>query len=332
MRKIAVLFLAAVLLSGCATYKFERGDKPYDSGYVALRRGYTIPEYTVGKDNTVPANLELAKERFRRRHKTVEYYYKRMGLIENTFKETFLNPPKYMFQAIAGIFRLPFIARSDYRAKHDPAYRASLMQRELEKEAREDARVMSLKEALGAYIQNDLALEAPAQSQAEEQPAAASQPQAPEQPVTASPSQSPVPEQPAAVPQTQSPAPAVERAPVLPGPVPAAVKPAGKKSRAAAKAEVRKSAEPVAVIVARPVSGISPLTVVFSGARSYSPRGKIVSYQWDFGDGDIAYKARATNTYYSVTFGPKNYTATLTVRDNAGKTAQASVNIEVLNK
>lgn len=83
-KHIAVLFAALLLLSGCATYKFEHGKTPYDKGYVVARDRDVIPEYTIGKDNSAP-DLSLARERFRRRRKTVEQYYKKMDKMNSKF-------------------------------------------------------------------------------------------------------------------------------------------------------------------------------------------------------------------------------------------------------
>jgi microbial collagenase len=85
----------------------------------------------------------------------------------------------------------------------------------------------------------------------------------------------------------------------------------------------------VAVITAGPVKGYSPLTVKFSGKKSFSRSGRIVSYHWDFGDGDISDKKNTENTYLSTTFGPREFTATLTVKDQTGAVASATSVIEV---
>jgi PKD repeat protein len=92
--------------------------------------------------------------------------------------------------------------------------------------------------------------------------------------------------------------------------------------------------EPVAVIVAKPIKGYSPLTVHFSAAKSHivSGKGRIVSYSWDFGDGDASTKSSVVNTYLSSTLDPRYYTAVLTVTDDKGNTSDASVTIEVLNR
>lgn len=159
MRKITILFLLIILLSGCATYKFQLGKKPYDKGYIASRDDYTILEYTIGKDKSVPENLELAKERFKRRRKIVEHYYKKMGYIENHFKMTFWNPFIYTFKTTKGLFRLPFVAISEYKYERNPRYREKIRKIEAEQDAREEAHLQKLRERLNAYIQRDMASE-----------------------------------------------------------------------------------------------------------------------------------------------------------------------------
>lgn len=158
MKKLIGLFLLVLFLSGCAIYKFQRGKEPYRRGYVVSRDDYTILEYTIGKDNSVP-NIELAKERFKRRRKTVEHYYKKMGYIENHFKMAFWNPIVISLKVIGGIFRLPFIAISDYKYEHDPEYRDKIRRLEEEKDSLEEIRIKKLKDELNTYIQKDLASE-----------------------------------------------------------------------------------------------------------------------------------------------------------------------------
>jgi len=89
---------------------------------------------------------------------------------------------------------------------------------------------------------------------------------------------------------------------------------------------------PVAVITARPIKGYSPLKVQFSGQKSYSKNGKIAAYNWDFGDGDSATAKNPENTYWSATYGPRNFTVTLTVKDAAGLTSSATSIIEVITR
>lgn len=159
MKKILSLCLASFLLCGCATYKFQYGKSPYDKGYVASRDGYSILEYTIGKDNRVPEDVNLAKERFKRRRPIIEHYYKKMGYVENHFKMIFWNPPTFFLKAIGGFFCWPGIGISEYKYDHNPAYRVKVDQREEKQEAEERARLQALKEELNSYVQQDLTLE-----------------------------------------------------------------------------------------------------------------------------------------------------------------------------
>ncbi len=153
-----VLVPAILFLSGCATYKFHPGNTPYDKGYVGSRDDYTILEYTLGKDNTVP-DVALAKQRFNRRRRIVEDYYKKMGYIENRFKMAVWDPCMMFLKVIGGVFRLPAIAISDYRYEHNPKYREKIRQLDAESELRAETRIKKLKADLDVYLQRDLAKE-----------------------------------------------------------------------------------------------------------------------------------------------------------------------------
>ncbi len=317
---IAILIFAFCIfnLMGCATYKFHHGKAPYNKGYVVSRDDYTIVEYTIGKDNTVP-NLKLAKERFKIRRDIVEDYYKRMGYIENHFKMVFWGPVSMITKVAGGVFRLPFIAISDYRAAHNPQYKERLRKIEDKKDAREEARVNKLKDKLNAYIQKDLARREPAfASEAAQEPPKA---------VAVAPIEQP-PQERQVVPLSSQ----AESITSVKGEEP---KPIEKKEEAAeSKPAVAASAVPgpTAVIIAKPNKGFSPLKVHFYGSKSYAPKGRIVVYSWDFGDQDTSTRVNPTNTYYSGSFQPQYFKVTLTVQDDKGNTAKASATIEVLNK
>jgi len=160
MKKLTYLIIIVFLLSGCATYEFHRGKAPYDKGYIVTRDDKTILEYTIGKDNSVP-NLKLARERFKKRRSTVEFYYKKMGYIDNRLVETFWEPVVLMVKLVGGIFRLPFIAISDYKYEHNPQYREKIRKILDERDAKEEARIKKFKEELNFYIQEELAKERP---------------------------------------------------------------------------------------------------------------------------------------------------------------------------
>lgn len=82
---------------------------------------------------------------------------------------------------------------------------------------------------------------------------------------------------------------------------------------------------PLAVATAGITSGVAPLPVNFSSVGSLDADGSIVSYAWNFGDGDTSSAANPSHTYASA----GSYTATLVVSDNGGLSSAASVVITV---
>lgn len=291
MRKILGLLFLALILSGCATYKFQKPDVS-SQGYLVYYDGTPVAEYTVGKEKSLP-ELSLAKERFKRRRTTVERYCKQMGQIESRLKEFFWEPPVMIAGFIGGVLRWPFIAVADYKYHHRPAYKARVDKLEEEKEALDTARLDSLRKKLGAYIVADLAKESG-------QVVVAATPAA--EPVT-----------PVGAPVEIKPV--VEEVPVVEAPV------------------IKEVLEPpVAVITATPPKGYSPLKVNFSAGKSHHKSGKIVSYLWDFGDGDTSTKKNPENTYWSTTFGSRSFIVTLTVKDQAGLVSSTTSSIEVITR
>ncbi|MDD3345595.1 MAG: PKD domain-containing protein [Candidatus Omnitrophica bacterium] len=87
-----------------------------------------------------------------------------------------------------------------------------------------------------------------------------------------------------------------------------------------------------AVIAASALKGFSPLKVKFNGSGSSSADGKIISYRWDFGDGDTSRLARASNTYISMSYGVREYNVKLTVEDEKGNISFAETTVYVDNK
>jgi hypothetical protein len=84
---------------------------------------------------------------------------------------------------------------------------------------------------------------------------------------------------------------------------------------------------PVAVATALPVSGNIPLDVVFDGSASYDSDGTVASYAWNFGDGNVGTGPITAHTYNQA----GSFTATLTVTDNVGAQAAATVKITVVD-
>lgn len=155
-----LLFTIILLTCGCATYTFHPGKVPYDKGYVVSREGNAILEYTVGKDNTVPG-IELAKERFRRRKGMVEDYYKKMGRIDNHFKEEVWDRIRMFVRLIGSVLTMPGRIISEHKYENNPEYREKIQKLEAQAYAREEARINKLKEGLHTYIQQDLSKERP---------------------------------------------------------------------------------------------------------------------------------------------------------------------------
>lgn len=84
---------------------------------------------------------------------------------------------------------------------------------------------------------------------------------------------------------------------------------------------------PVAVVQAIPVVGPAPLTVSFDASRSYDPDGRIISYHWDFGDGETV---TTSAPYVQHTYVRQGiFTTTLRVTDDRGASAATQVLITV---
>jgi PKD repeat protein len=77
---------------------------------------------------------------------------------------------------------------------------------------------------------------------------------------------------------------------------------------------------PTASIGSTALTGAAPLVVQFDGSASSDSDGTLVSYQWDFGDGNSASTVAPQHTYSQ----PGHYTATLTITDDGGAVATAS--------
>jgi glucose/arabinose dehydrogenase len=84
---------------------------------------------------------------------------------------------------------------------------------------------------------------------------------------------------------------------------------------------------PVPAIGANPISGNAPLTVQFSSAGSSDPDGDPITFAWDFTTNGST-DSTAANPSFTYTANGE-YTATLTVSDNTGRSATASIVIGV---
>ena len=81
-----------------------------------------------------------------------------------------------------------------------------------------------------------------------------------------------------------------------------------------------------AVIDATPgLSGSIPLQIRFDASNSNSVKGKIIKYEWDFGDGSNLQAGKSVSHIYEQ---PGFYTVALRIEEDSGKTAEASVEID----
>ncbi len=84
---------------------------------------------------------------------------------------------------------------------------------------------------------------------------------------------------------------------------------------------------PIAEVSATPTFGSAPLEVSFTGSNSFDPDGDILTYLWDFGDGNSSTTANPAHTYNQV----GDYDVKLTVFDPNGESSFSSIKISVGN-
>jgi len=85
------------------------------------------------------------------------------------------------------------------------------------------------------------------------------------------------------------------------------------------------NAPPVAVASVNNDSPLPGIKVIFNASASYDAQGGIVSYAWDFGDGNVGAGEIADHTYALGGY----YVATLTVTDADGATGRTHLGISV---
>jgi chitodextrinase len=87
-----------------------------------------------------------------------------------------------------------------------------------------------------------------------------------------------------------------------------------------APVEPPRNVPPQVSITASPATGDAPLAARFAATASDAD-GQVVGYRWEFGDGQSSTETAPAHTYETA----GTYTAQLTVTDNQGATASASV-------
>ena len=84
---------------------------------------------------------------------------------------------------------------------------------------------------------------------------------------------------------------------------------------------------PTASFIASPTSGIAPLEVSFNGSNSSDSDGSIISYAWDFKDGETGNGETISHTFSST----GGYNVELTVTDDKGATDSTTKEIVVIS-
>ncbi|MEM3697558.1 MAG: PKD domain-containing protein [Candidatus Bathyarchaeia archaeon] len=86
---------------------------------------------------------------------------------------------------------------------------------------------------------------------------------------------------------------------------------------------------PTALFTYSPTYPVANETVIFDASGSYDPDGSIVSYTWDFGDGNVTTVTSPIIDHEFLTYA--NYTVTLTVTDDSGLSGLYSQIVEVVD-
>jgi hypothetical protein len=82
---------------------------------------------------------------------------------------------------------------------------------------------------------------------------------------------------------------------------------------------------PVAYFTATPDPGGDPLAIVFDASRSSDPDGRIATYAWRFGDGEVGIGVTTSHVFARA----DTYAVVLTLTDDAGDTATSTQVIDV---
>ena len=83
---------------------------------------------------------------------------------------------------------------------------------------------------------------------------------------------------------------------------------------------------PVVLLIADKTRGKAPLTVSFTGSKSFDRNGSLLSYSWDFGDGNTAYAADTIHVFSD----PGTYKVMVTVTNQLPLSTRDSVMMTVL--
>ena len=147
-------FLNLVIISGCATYKIQESSK--HGGYVYSRSANIMLEYTADENNKAPSDKELAKARFKRRWKNVEYYYRNMGHIQGVASSYWGYIRIFLFSPLLSPFIIPIHIVQQYKYQHNPEYKTMVDEIEDKQERMRREKIEKFAGELKNYIKEDM--------------------------------------------------------------------------------------------------------------------------------------------------------------------------------
>lgn len=89
--------------------------------------------------------------------------------------------------------------------------------------------------------------------------------------------------------------------------------------------------KPVIEVTPDTTFGPSPLWVDFDASASYDPEGTVLSFEWDFGDGNIASGATPSHNFVAENDDPESFQVQLTVTDADGKFSTKTLLVSLNN-
>ena len=99
-------------------------------------------------------------------------------------------------------------------------------------------------------------------------------------------------------------------------------------SGSASKAVTTQDHPPVASFNTSPTTALTGTSISFNGTASYDPDGTVVTWSWNFGDGNSGLGATTMHSYNSA----GTYTVSLTVTDNSGSTGTTTSQVTITDR
>lgn len=89
--------------------------------------------------------------------------------------------------------------------------------------------------------------------------------------------------------------------------------------------------KPVVTLTPDTVYGVGNQTVDFDASESFDPEGTMLTFAWDFGDGDSGVGEQISHTFSNTTGNPDSFEVILTVTDADGKSSTGNALVSINN-